>query len=84
MCSGLHPTHTPPKSGLGEVVFICNLAKREEISHSGDSFRGAASMFVRVSNHLYSGTLLTEILGPYLRLDSEYSCHQGLYAEEVH
>lgn len=30
MCSGLHPTHTPPKSGLGEVVFICNLAKREE------------------------------------------------------
>lgn len=23
-------THTPPKSGLGEVVFICNLAKREE------------------------------------------------------
>lgn len=41
-------------------------------------------MFVRVSNHLHSGTLLTEILGPYLRLDSEYSCHQGLYAEEVH
>lgn len=29
MCSGLHPTHTT-ESGLGEVVFICNLAKREE------------------------------------------------------
>lgn len=31
MCSGLHPTHTHHRNlAWGEVVFICNLAKREE------------------------------------------------------
>lgn len=31
MCSGLHPPHTHTnESGLGEVAFICNLAKGEE------------------------------------------------------
>lgn len=35
MCSGLHPTHTT-ESGLGEVVFICDLENRGEkhISYS--------------------------------------------------
>lgn len=29
MCSGLHPTHTT-ESGLGELVFICDLANRKK------------------------------------------------------
>lgn len=56
--------------------------KSAEISRSGDSFRDSIH-FIAHENHLHSGSLLTVIVVCYLRLDSECSYHQGLYAEEA-
>lgn len=75
-------TTTVTRASPNKTTMPTGLVKSTEINLSGDG-QGTLSALFYANNHLYSRKLSINCywLTHYLRLDSELSCHQGLYAK---